>query len=127
MFSSKAGRSYAPPTVLLAVLFTGCSRQPAGEPTPERIAILRLENLSGDASLAGQGRALSEIISAELAGAGKPRVISSASLHAFDRVLGVRPVSAPGISAESNQALPPAPRSSPTASTRCATASSKCV
>ena len=41
----------------------------------------------------------------ELSGAGKPRVISSANMHAFDRVLGVRPVSAPGISAESSQAL----------------------
>ena len=82
-----------------------CTRQPAAGPSPERLAVLRLENLSGDASLGWTGRALSEIIAAELSGAGKPRVISSTNLHAFDRVLGVRPVSAPGISAESNQAL----------------------
>jgi Flp pilus assembly protein TadD len=48
---------------------------------------------------------LSEIIAAELAGAGKPQVISSSDLHSLDRVLGVRPVSAPGISSESSQAI----------------------
>ena len=104
MFSSKAGWGYAPPAVLFAVLFTSCIRQPAGAPA-ERLAILRLENLSGDPSLDWAGRALSEIIAGELSGAGKPRVISSANIHALDRVLGVRPISAPGISAESSQAL----------------------
>jgi tetratricopeptide (TPR) repeat protein len=89
---------------LLAVLFTGCIRPPAGAPS-ERLAVLRLENLSGDASIGWAGRALSEIIAAELSGAGQPRVISSAGIHAFDRALGVRPISAPGISAESSQAL----------------------
>ena len=48
---------------------------------------------------------MSEIVAGELSGAGKPRVISSASIHSLDRVLGVRPVSAPGISAESSPAL----------------------
>ncbi len=71
----------------------------------ERLAVLRLENLSGDASLGWVGRALSEIVAGELEGAGQPRVISSAGIHALDRVLGVRPISAPGISAESSQAL----------------------
>jgi Flp pilus assembly protein TadD len=89
---------------LLALLCTGCIRQPAGAPA-ERLAVLRLENLSGDASLDWAGRALSEIIAAELSGAGRPRVITSAGIHAFDRVLGPHPISAPGISAESSQAL----------------------
>jgi len=89
---------------LLSLLFTSCTRQTAGPPV-ERLAVLRLENLSGDASLGWAGRALSEIVTAELSGAGRPRVISSASIHSLDRVLGVRPISAPGISAESSQAL----------------------
>src|ERR1019366_5397764 len=96
------GRFFAP--VLLSLFLTGCIRQPAGTPA-ERLAVLRLENLSGDDSLGWVGRALSEIITAELAGAPQPRVISSASIHTLDRALGVRPISAPGISAESGQAL----------------------
>src|SRR5664280_2537332 len=104
VFSKKAGWGHALPAVLLAVLFTSCSRQPAGA-SAERLAVLRLENLSGDASIGWAGRALSEIVTGELSGAGRPRVISSASIHSLDRVLGVRPISAPGISAESSQAL----------------------
>ncbi len=104
MFSKKAGRSYAPSTLLLAILFSSCTRQPA-RPAVERLAILRFENLSGDASIGWVGRALSEIIAGELAPAGKPRVISAASIHALDRVLGGRPISVPGISGESSQAL----------------------
>jgi tetratricopeptide (TPR) repeat protein len=104
VFFNKAGWGYAPPSVLLAVLLTGCIRQPVN-PSPERLAVLRLENLSGDTSLDWVGRAMSEIIAGELSGGGKPQVLSSASFHSLDRVLGVRPISAPGISAESSQAL----------------------
>jgi tetratricopeptide (TPR) repeat protein len=92
------------PALLSALLFTSCIRQPAGAPA-ERLAVLRLENLSGDASIGWAGRALSEIIAVELSGAGQPRVIASTNIHALDRVLGARPISAPGISAESSQAL----------------------
>jgi hypothetical protein len=67
VYSRKAGWSYAPPAVLLAVLFSSCSRQPAAGLPPERIAILRLENLSADAALSWQGRALSDVISTALA------------------------------------------------------------
>src|ERR1022692_3383288 len=102
--SRRVGWGHALPAVLLALLFTGCIRQAAGAPA-ERLAVLRLENLSGDASIGWAGRALSEIIAVELSGAGKPRVISSTNIHALDRVLGARPISAPGISAESSQAL----------------------
>ena len=92
------------PALLFALLFSSCIRQPAGAPA-ERLAVLRLENLSGDASIGWEGRALSEIIAVELSGASQPRVITSANIHALDRVLGPRPTSAPGISAESSQAL----------------------
>jgi tetratricopeptide (TPR) repeat protein len=71
----------------------------------ERLAILRFENLSGDASLNWVGRALSEIVTSEVYPAGTTRVISAPNIHALDRVLGVRPISAPGISAESSQAV----------------------
>jgi tetratricopeptide (TPR) repeat protein len=104
VFSKSAGRSYAPPLLLLAVLLTSCSRQPA-VPAVERLAILRFENLSGDTSLNWMGRALSEIVASEVYPAGKMRVILAPTLHGLDRVLGLRPVSAPGISAEDSQAL----------------------
>src|ERR1022692_2220210 len=102
--SRRVGWGHALPAVLLALLFSSCIRQPAGAPA-ERLAVLRLENLSADASIGWAGRALSEIIAVELTGAGQPRVITSANIHALDRVLGPRPTSAPGISAESSQAL----------------------
>src|ERR1039457_1408850 len=104
VFSKKAGWGHALPAFLVAIVFSSCIRQPAGAPS-ERLAGLRLENLSGDASIGWAGRALSEIIAVELSGAGKPRVIASSSIHSLDRRLGVRPISAPGISAESSQAL----------------------
>jgi len=51
------------------------------------------------------GRALSEVLSTELSGAPGLSVISTGELHAFDRNLGARPISAPGISAERSDAL----------------------
>jgi tetratricopeptide (TPR) repeat protein len=79
-------------------------RQPASAPAG-RLAILRLENLSGDPALDWVGRALGEVIGAELSGSRNPRVLSSANIHAVDRLLGARAISAPGISAESSQAM----------------------
>jgi tetratricopeptide (TPR) repeat protein len=64
-----------------------------------------LENLSGDPALDWVGRALGEVIGAELSGSRNPRVLSSANIHAVDRLLGARAISAPGISAESSQAM----------------------
>jgi tetratricopeptide (TPR) repeat protein len=105
VFCSPSGRGAALSVFLLAALFTSCIRQPAGAIPVERLAVLRLENLSADAALDWQGRALSEIISTALAAAGTPKVIPSIGIHAMDRVLGVRALSAPGISAESSQAI----------------------
>jgi tetratricopeptide (TPR) repeat protein len=70
-----------------------------------KLAILRFENLSGNPSLDWVGRALSEVIGSELSGVPNVRVVSSANLHAVDSVLGARAISAPGISAESSQAI----------------------
>jgi tetratricopeptide (TPR) repeat protein len=88
----------------IVLLFTtaGCSRP---KPEPQRFAILRFENLSADATADWMGRALSEILGAELSGAPGMAVVSAAQLHGFDRTLGMRPVSAPGISTERTEAL----------------------
>ena len=105
MFSSPFGRSLALSVLLLTALTTSCIRQPAGALPAEKLAVLRLENLSGDAALGWQGRALSEVISASLSADAGLRVILPAGIHAMDRVLGVRAFVAPGISAESSQAI----------------------
>jgi Flp pilus assembly protein TadD len=84
--------------ILASILLTACSRN-SGPAGPQRIAILRFENMGGDLSADWQGRALSEVLTQEVGG------ISSARLHAFDRVLGAHPASAPGISAENSQAI----------------------
>jgi len=76
----------------------GCARQGA-QSAPERIAILRFEDFSGDSSTGWQGRAMSEVLTAELGG------IPLSRLHAFYRQQGPRPVSAPGISTETPLAL----------------------
>lgn len=92
---------YCRPAVggLLAVVwFAGCAHRPETA-VPERIAILRFENFSGDSSLEWQGRALSEVLIGEL------HAIPSLRLHSFDRALGVQPISAPGISTENLLAL----------------------
>ena len=51
------------------------------------------------------GRAFSGIITAELSGAAGIHSLPPSLLHGFDRGLGVRPISAPGISSERTQAL----------------------
>jgi len=89
---------------LAALLAAGCAREAPG-PRVERIAILRFENLGAGVSDDWMGRAFSEIITAELAGAPGIYAIPSDQMHSLDRVLGARPVSAPGISAERSLAL----------------------
>jgi len=81
-----------------------CTRQPAA-PAVERLAVLRFENLSSDPASDWVGRALEEILDAELAGAPDLYAIPSSRLLAMDRALGARPVSAPGISAGQAAAL----------------------
>jgi Flp pilus assembly protein TadD len=55
--------------------------------------------MGADVSADWQGRALSEVLAQQLGG------IPTMRLHSFDRILGAQPASAPGISAESQQAL----------------------
>jgi tetratricopeptide (TPR) repeat protein len=90
--------------LLLGALFSGCGRQ-AADNRVERIAILRFENLGAGVADDWMGRAFAEVITAELAGAPGIYAIPSSRLHGSDRVLGPRPVAAPGISAERSLAL----------------------
>lgn len=100
----RPARSFAPGgfgavlVTFLSLLFPACARK-APEPV-ERLAILRFENLGAEASADWLGRALSEIVAAELAGAPRIYVLPSSRIHTFERVMGARPVAAPGISAE---------------------------
>ena len=98
-FPALVGRTPRLLLALAALLLAACTRQPAG-PLVERIAILRFENLGAGVSDDWMGRAFSEIITAELAGAPDVYAIPSNQLHGPDRVFGPRPVSVPGISAE---------------------------
>ncbi|HWQ56596.1 MAG TPA: tetratricopeptide repeat protein [Bryobacteraceae bacterium] len=69
------------------------------------MAVLRFENLTGDPSLDWMGRALSEMLASGAAGSKETWVIPLGTLRGGEAVLGPRPVSAPGISAERTEAL----------------------
>jgi tetratricopeptide (TPR) repeat protein len=81
------------------LLLASCARGPEA-PAIQRLAVLRFENLSGDPSLDWMGRALSETITAELGRSATLYAIPSSRLHSLNQALGIRPISAPGISAE---------------------------
>lgn len=87
-----------------AVVLAGCASH-SGPPQAQRIAFLRFENLGPEASADWIGRAISVVLDAELANAPDVSVVGSAQLHSLDRTLGVRPISAPGVSAERTQAV----------------------
>jgi tetratricopeptide (TPR) repeat protein len=100
-----AARARPAVLALIALLgLAGCARQQA-KPQGQRIALLRFENLGQDTSADWIGRAIPVVLEAELSGVPDVTVIGTSQLHAFDRTLGVRPVSAPGVSAERQQAL----------------------
>jgi tetratricopeptide (TPR) repeat protein len=90
--------------ILAAFLAGGCSRRPP-KPPVERLAVLRFENLSGDTSADWIGRALSEVVAGTLSAAPGIVVIPSGRMHALNPTLGIRSVSAPGISSERTMAL----------------------
>ena len=92
------------PAAALGLLLASCARQPA-KTRFERIAVLRFENLSDDASQDWMGRAFAEIITAELAGSPEVYAIPSGRLHNLNPALGLRPISSPGISAERSMAV----------------------
>jgi len=71
----------------------------------ERVAVLRFENLTGDASLDWMGRALSTVLAYSISGDRRIYAIPLSALRSFNGLLGPRPAEAPGISAERTQAL----------------------
>lgn len=79
-----------------------CSRHT--ETAVRRIAILRFENLSGDASLGWMGRGIAELLASQLEGKPGIVVLHAQTLHALDGALGFRPLTAPGVSSERTQA-----------------------
>lgn len=89
---------------LVALFALACNRQPV-RPQTERIAILRFENLGRDRAPDWMGRAFSEILTTELSGAPGIYAIPASRMHNFQQALGVRPISAPGISSERTLAL----------------------
>ena len=98
------GRACGPALFALCFFFNSCSRQPA-KPSVQQLAILRFENLSPDSSADWMGRAFSDILTWELMGAPGLDVIPPSRFHSLDRTLGLRTISAPGISSEHSQAL----------------------
>src|SRR5262249_22058929 len=98
--------SFSRAGLLACLLFAlvSCSRR-AENAGPQRIAILRFENLSADPSLDWMGRAFSEIVVRELAAAPGMYAIPTDRLRRSDAALGIRPIAAPGISAERSLAL----------------------
>jgi tetratricopeptide (TPR) repeat protein len=101
----KLGQALAVATGLAALIWSsGCARR-ASAPYFQRLAVLRFENLGADPSADWIGRALSEMVTSELAGAPAIYALPSSRIHAYERVLGARPVGAPGVSAERGLAL----------------------
>lgn len=93
--------------LLLSLTAISCSRRPAAREAsgPERIAILRFENLSADASIDWMGRAFPQIVTRDLAGIPSIYALPFERLHSRDAAFGPRPLRSPGISAERSLAL----------------------
>lgn len=96
--SCSASRFASALTIAGLLLIAGCARKQG--PGIQRLAVLRFENLGPDSSTDWMGRAFSEVLATELASAPNTYSISSSRLHSLGQALGVRPISAPGISAE---------------------------
>jgi tetratricopeptide (TPR) repeat protein len=91
--------------VLLFFACGSCGRRATQGARPSRVAILRFENLGDDPSQDWIGRALAEVVATDLSRARDLIVIPAARVHGADALLGLRPISAPGISAERAGAL----------------------
>jgi Flp pilus assembly protein TadD len=82
----------------VALLLGSCTRREP--PAIQRLAILRFENLTPGPATDWIGRALAEVVTAELSGSDTIYAMPSPRLHALNQAFGARPIGAPGISAE---------------------------
>ncbi len=94
---------------LALALVISCQNRPrtasSSPAPPARYAVLRFENLSGDAGLDWVGRAASESLPVMLEGGLDGPVLGASSLIELAPALGTRPASVPGISAQRDEAL----------------------
>ncbi len=90
--------------VAITAGLTCCGRR-SSRSEYRRVAILRFENLGADPSTDWIGRALSEMVTADLAGAPSMFAIPSSRIHGAEQALGPRPSSAPGVSTERDMAI----------------------
>ena len=88
----------------LVLAAVSCSHSDSAN-SPRHLAVLRFENLSTDASLDWIGRAFSEIVSRELAGAPGLYAIPPGRVHALDTAFGRPAGNVPGVSSERAEAL----------------------
>jgi tetratricopeptide (TPR) repeat protein len=102
--SRRTGFLACPLSLALCFGAVSCSQRSQSS-TPERLAILRFENLGADTTTDWMGRAFSQVIIRDLAGAAGVYAIPFDQLHSHDVAFGVRPIQTPGISAERTLAL----------------------
>ena len=85
--------------VALCLAAAACSRH-SGSPPWTRLAIVRFENLGAGPAQDWIGRAFTQVLVEQLRSAPGISAIPPSRLGAVERGLGVRPVSAPGVSTE---------------------------
>lgn len=91
--------------VALALFLNACSKKEAAAGPPPLYAVVRFENLSGDASLDWVARATADYLARTLAGALNGSVLNSETLARNAVGLGVEPGRAPGSSAQRADAI----------------------
>jgi len=96
---SHLGQASRPVLIAVCLLAGACSRH-AGPTEWSRLAIVRFENLGTDPAQDWMGRAFTQVLTEELRNAPGIYAIPATRLGAVERNLGVRPVSAPGVSTE---------------------------
>ncbi len=103
--SRRRKRSIQLAVFALPFALISCKSSSVPAAVPPHYAVLRFENLSGDSSIDWLGRAASEALPPSLANALDGPVLDASSILSLAPALGLRPVSAPGISTERAEAV----------------------